>query len=109
MDNPMMQAMQQLQLMQEKMAEAQGQLESMTVSQDGGGGIIRVTANGLGRVTRLEITDEAYAGDDREMFEDLLIATVNRTLDAAKAMGDAHVAKATEGLMPNIPGFDLPF
>lgn len=109
MDNPMMQAMQQLQLMQEKMAEAQGQLESMSVSEVGGGGMIRVTVNGNGRITRVDITPEAYAGDDREMFEDLLIATINKTLDSAKAMAEQHVAKATEGLMPNIPGFDLPF
>lgn len=109
MENPMMQAMQQLQLMQEKMAEAQQQLESMSASEEGGGGVVRATANGHGRIIRLDITAEAYAADDREMFEDLLIATINKTLDSAKRMAEQHVAKATEGLMPNIPGFDLPF
>jgi nucleoid-associated protein EbfC len=110
MSNPMMQAMQQLQLMQQKMAEAQAALEHKTITEEGGGGMVRVTANGLGRITKLEVSPEAIAAaaDDREMIEDLLIATINKTLDSSKQMANSDIGEATKGLMPNIPGLDLP-
>lgn len=110
MSNPMMQAMQQLQQMQQKMAEAQAALEHTLITEEGGGGMVRVTANGLGKLAKLELSDEAMAaaGDDREMLEDLLIATINKTIDRAKEMANARIGEATRGLMPDIPGLDLP-
>jgi DNA-binding YbaB/EbfC family protein len=110
MSNPMMEAMQQLQLMQQKMAEAQAALEHKFVTETGGGGMVRVTVDGLGHVTKLELSPEAVtaAADDREMIEDLLIATVNKAIDSAKEMANNDLGEATRGLMPDIPGFDLP-
>jgi DNA-binding YbaB/EbfC family protein len=110
MSNPMMEAMQQLQLMQQKMAEAQAALENKFVTEEGGGGMVRVTADGLGRITRLELSPEAVsaAGEDKEMVEDLLIATINKTIESAKVMANRDIGEATHGLMPNIPGLDLP-
>jgi hypothetical protein len=110
MSNPMMQAMEQLQLMQQKMAEAQAALEHKSVTEEGGGGMVRVTADGLGRITRLELSPEALAAgaEDREMLEDLLIATINKTIEHSKNMANSDIGEATRGLMPNIPGLDLP-
>ncbi|MBS1911306.1 MAG: YbaB/EbfC family nucleoid-associated protein [Bacteroidetes bacterium] len=108
MSNPMMQAMEQLQMMQQKMAEAQAALESKMIVQEGGGGMLSVTVNGLGRLMRLQLSPEALATDDREMLEDLLIATINRALEVAKETANEDIGAATRGLMPNIPGLDLP-
>lgn len=110
MSNPMLEAMQQLQLMQEKMAAAQAALEHKSVTEVGGGGMVRVTADGLGRVTKLTLSPEALsaAADDREMLEDLLIATINKTLESAKKMANDDIGEATRGLMPDIPGLELP-
>ena len=44
--NEMMQAMQQLQAMQQKMADAQAALENKTVTEETGGGIVRATMSG---------------------------------------------------------------
>lgn len=107
MDNFMMQAIQQLQQLQEKAAQAQKELESMFVTEAGGGELVRVTADGRGRITRLALAPELLASDDREMTEDLIISTINRALDAARSMQEAHMARATSGLMPNIPGLGL--
>ena len=103
-----MQAMQQLQLMQQKMAEAQQALNNMFVTEEIGGGLVRITANGHGLVTKLEIKPEAVGGD-KEMLEDLLITAMNKVAASAKAMAASEIERATAGLMPNIPGMNLPF
>jgi len=109
MSNPMMQAMQQLQLMQQKMAEAHAALEHKTITEVGGGGMVKVTVNGQRRLTKLELSPEALAGEDREMLEDLLIATINKAMESAATMANDEIGSATQGLMPNIPGLDMPF
>lgn len=108
MSNPMMQAMQQLQLMQQKMEEAQAALEHKTVTESGGGGLVAVTVNGHRRITKLEIKPEAITTEDKEMLEDLLIATINKAMDSATTMANEDIGQATNGLMPDIPGLDLP-
>jgi DNA-binding YbaB/EbfC family protein len=108
MSNPMLQAMQQLQLMQQKMAEAQAALEHKTLTEEGGGGLVRVTVNGLGRLTKLDIKPEALTGEEKEVLEDLLISTINKAVENAKQMANDDIGEATRGLMPNIPGLDFP-
>ncbi len=109
MSNQLMQAMEQLQAMQQKMEEAQTALDAKMITEEGGGGIVRVTVNGNGRLVKLELGSEALAGEDREMVEDLLIATINRALETAKKTAAAEMENATQGMMPNIPGLNLPF
>jgi DNA-binding YbaB/EbfC family protein len=104
MSNQMMQAMQQLQLMQQKMAEAQAALETKTLTEEAGSGMVRVTMNGHGRITRLEIDPSVIDAGDKESLEDLLISAINRATERAKEMASQDVADATRGLMPNIPG-----
>jgi DNA-binding YbaB/EbfC family protein len=108
MSNPMMQAMQQLQLMQQKMAEAQAALVDKSVTETGGGGMVTVTVNGLGVVTKLMIDPGLLVADEKEMLEDLLISTVNKAIESAKKMANDDIGEATRGLMPDIPGLDLP-
>jgi DNA-binding YbaB/EbfC family protein len=108
MSNPMMQAMQQLQMMQQKMAEAQAALEHKTVTETGGGGLVRVTVNGHRRILKLELSPEAMTGEDKEMVEDLLISTINKAMESAAEMANNDIGDATRGLMPDIPGLDLP-
>ncbi len=109
MSNPMMQAMQQLQLMQQKMAEAQAALETKTLTEEAGGGMVRVTVNGHGRIVKLEIKPEAIDANEKEVLEDLLIAAINRATERAKEMASTDIGDATKGLMPNIPGLNLGF
>ncbi|MDB5033918.1 MAG: YbaB/EbfC family nucleoid-associated protein [Chlorobi bacterium] len=108
MSNPMMQAMQQLQLMQEKMAEAQAALEQKRITRSGGDGLVQVTVSGLGKIIGITISPEAMTAEDKDTLEDLLITTINHAVDEAKEIANQDIGDATNGLMPNIPGLDLP-
>lgn len=100
--------MQQVQKMQEKMAQVQQELEQKTVSAESGGGMVKVTANGKQHVVKIQIDKEVVTPDDVEMLEDLVLAATNKALEDAAKMAQDEMAKATSGMMPNIPGLNLP-
>jgi DNA-binding YbaB/EbfC family protein len=108
MSNPMMQAMQQLQEMQAKMEQARAALAEKRITEEGGDGWVRVSVTGLGHVHSLQLSPEALATEDREMLEDVLVTTINRALDRARDTANDDLGEATRGLMPDIPGLDLP-
>ena len=100
----MMQAMQALQQMQAKVAETEAKLAAMSVTEVGGEGILRVTADGKGTITAVEIDEQRLKGESKEVIEDLLLTTINRVVASAETMKTRAMAEATQGLMPNLPG-----
>lgn len=99
----------QIHKMQEEIQRTQDALESKTVSEESGGGLVRATVNGKQEVVGLSIKPEAM--DDREMLEDLVIAAINKALRTAGQMAAQEMGKATSQTMGglNIPGLDLGF
>jgi nucleoid-associated protein EbfC len=100
--------MKQVQKMQEKMARVQEELETRTVVGEAGGGMVKVTANGKQMVTAIHIEKEVVNPEDVDMLEDLVVAAVNKALADAAKMAQEEMAKATDGMLPNIPGLNLP-
>jgi len=90
------------------MAQVQVELEGKTVSAEAGGGMVRVTANGKQRIVKIVIDREVVNPAETEMLEDLVLAAANKALDDAGKMAQDEVARATSGLLPNIPGLSLP-
>jgi hypothetical protein len=108
MNEMMMQAMQAYQEMQKRVAEVQGRLEQLTTEQEGGDGLVKVTATADGRIAKVAIDPERLSSEEHDVIEDVIASTVNKALQSAEATREQEMQKATEGLMPNIPGMNVP-
>ncbi len=93
--------MKQAQQMQQKMLEAQQELEQTEVVGSASGGLVEVTVTGKKRVTAVHIKPEACDPDDVEMLEDLILAAVNDAYNKAQAIEDEKMAPfgAMQGLI----------
>ena len=96
----------QIQKMQEKMAQVQEGLEAKTVLGESGGGMVKVTANGKQRITRIQIEKEVVNPDDVEMLEDLVLAAANKAVEESQRVAQEEMARVTQGMIP--PGMNIP-
>ena len=103
----MMKMMGKVKEVQEKMKIAQEELGSVTADAESGGGLVKVVVNGRKEVVSLDVDPSLINKDDAEMMQDLIIAAVNLAIQSVEAKAREHLKKATEGVMPNIPGLDL--
>jgi DNA-binding YbaB/EbfC family protein len=93
--------------LQDKMQQAQTELQHITATGEAGGGLVRATANGHRKIIKLDIDESLLTPQDREMVADLVVAAVNKALDAAAELAKQELQRKTSGLLPNIPGLDL--
>ena len=98
--------MKQIQKMQADMAKVQAELENKTVTEESGGGMVKVIANGKKEIVSITIDDEVIKGGDKEMVEDLVVAAVNKALEAAGKMAEEELGNVTKGMIP--PGLNIP-
>lgn len=93
--------------MQDKMKEVQDNLAQIKVTAEAGAGMVKATVNGKRQVISIEVDAELVKPDDQEMMQDLIVAAINKALEDADVVAKEEMQKATQGMMPNIPGFDL--
>ncbi len=97
----------QVQKMQENMEKAQKELESIEVSGEAAGGLVKITATCKNVIKRVSI-DDSLLNEDRDMLEDLVAAALNDTLRKAEEAATKHMGELTNGMqLP--PGFKMPF
>jgi hypothetical protein len=80
------------------------ELARRTVEGSAGGGMVKVTADGLRRIRRVQIEPSLLKSPDPEMIEDLVCAATNQALEAAQQMA-AEASRALTGGM-SIPGLE---
>ena len=97
--------MQQAAQMQEQVQKMQEEAGSQVAEASAGGGMVKVTANGAGRVLSIEISPEAIDPSDPEALADLVLAGVNEALRSAAA---AIEAKAQQMQSELLGGLGLP-
>lgn len=89
--------------LQEKLQKMQESLAGLRVEGVAGAGMVRVVADGKGRVVAVKL-DDTVMGEEKSMLEDLLAAAVNDAKAKAEAAAAEELQKAAGGLsLP--PGF----
>jgi DNA-binding YbaB/EbfC family protein len=85
-----------------KVQQMQETLGAERVQASAGGGMVEVTASGLGDLLEVKIKPEAVDPDDVEMLQDLVLAAVREALSKARELQQQKTAELTGGLQ--IPG-----
>ena len=94
--------------MQQKMADMQAEMETLTADGTAGGGVVTVTMSGKSQLTALKIDPTVFAEHDAEILEDLIIAAHNDAKSKIEAIMAEKTQEMTAGL-PIPPGMKLPF
>ena len=100
--------MKQVQELQVRMQEMQAKLEATTVTGQSGGGLVKVTINGKGRMTDVAIDASLLKPEDKQIVEDLIVAAHQDAKAKVEQQTAEHMKQMTGGL-PLPPGFNLPF
>src|SRR5512135_601856 len=89
---------QQIQRLQEQLAQAQAQLAEETVNASAGGGAIKVTMTGDQKCKSVEISPELLKDADPEMLQDLVLSAVNMALEQSRQLASERLGPLTGGL-----------
>jgi DNA-binding YbaB/EbfC family protein len=90
--------LQQIQRLQQQMAEAQERLGVETVSETAGGGAVKVTVTGDQKCQSIEIAPELLKDVDAEMLQDLVLTAVNLALDKSRELQEQVMGPLAGGL-----------
>ncbi|MBC7391500.1 MAG: YbaB/EbfC family nucleoid-associated protein [Opitutaceae bacterium] len=93
--------------MQANLQKAKDNLQNITAEGESGGGMVKAKVNGQFKLLKLEIDSSLVKPEDLEMLQDLCVAAVNKAMESVAEKSKDEMKKATEGVMPNIPGLDL--
>ncbi len=105
----MMTLLKQAQQMQEEISKVKQQLAGMKITESAGGGMVEVTVNGKQQLIDIKIEAEVFNTNDKELLEDLIVASVNKALERAQQLANDQMSKVTGGILSNLPeGFKIP-
>lgn len=103
----MMKMMGKMKEVQGKIKEAQDNLVRVNASGESGGGMVKAIVNGKKQVLSIDIDPAILRSEDKVLVQDLIVAAVNKASEEVEILAKEELKKATEGLLPNIPGMDL--
>lgn len=94
-----------VQEMQQKMAEMKEKLAQAEYTAEAGGGMVKVTVNGMKKVLKIKIDKDLIDPNDPEMLEDLIVAGINKAMDEVEKQAQSTIGDLTKGMIPG--GMDL--
>lgn len=83
--------MQQIQRLQQQLAEAQAKLAEETVMASAGGGAVKVTMTGDQKCKSVEISAELLRETESELLQDLVMSAVNLALDQSRELASQRL------------------
>lgn len=98
--------MKQAQAMQQKLQDAQAELETLEVEGGAGGGAVTVKVTGKGVLKAIAIDPSLMNPDEKEILEDLIVAAMNDARGKAERAAQERMESLTRGL-PLPPGLKL--
>lgn len=98
--------MKQAQAMQQKLQDAQAELENLEVEGSAGGGVVLVRVSGKGVLKAINIDPSLMNADEKEILEDLIVAAMNDARAKADRVTEERMADITKG-MPIPPGLKM--
>ena len=91
--------------LESKMKESQDRIKKMEVVGISGANSAKVTLNGDGEMTKLELAPEILK-EEKAIIEDLILAAHNNAKSKLKTLTSEEITKATGNF--GIPGFKWP-
>ena len=98
--------MKQAQAMQQKLQDAQAELENVEVEGTAGGGVVTVRVSGKGVLKAINLDASLMNPDEKEILEDLIVAAMNDARGKAERTAQERMESITKGL-PLPPGLKL--
>jgi len=98
--------MKQAQAMQQKLADAQSEMETLEVDGAAGGGAVTVRMTAKGVMRAIHIDAALLNPDEKEIIEDLVVAAVNDARAKGEKLVQDRMQDLTSGL-PLPPGMKL--
>ena len=98
--------MKQAQAMQQKLQDAQAELDTLEVDGTSGGGVVTVKVTGKGNLKSINIDPSLMNPDEKEILEDLIVAAMNDARGKAERAAQERMEGITKGL-PLPPGLKL--
>ncbi len=96
--------MKMLKNMQENMEKAKEELKNERIDVEVGGGMVKLTVNGLGEVVSLDIDKSLLSEENKEVLEDLIVAAFDEANKRSREVM-AEKMSSVAGL-PNLPGLN---
>lgn len=84
--------------MQDKMQKMQADLETITVTGESGGGLVRATATAKGELTALEIDPSIFVPSEKEVVEDLILAAIKDAQKRGQDKMQSEMSRITQEL-----------
>ena len=98
--------MKQAQAMQQKLQDAQAELDTLEVDGSSGGGAVTVKVTGKGQLKGISIDPTLMNPDEKEILEDLIVAAHTDARRKAETVLQEKMQSLTGGL-PLPPGLKL--